>query len=206
LHTTIAVEADEFDEIEVEDRLHIIISVKDFRAILQHAGVTSSGNELSAAYSNPGRPMKLSYTGDGILCEFILMTVGEKNANGDSTKAVAKKGMRGKTLGNNTRHGLEATSGASTRAPSVATEAGQAAQDAGAAPTAAKPSTQKHPLFEMRPPPIPPTTLRSDSLFVAQDDDNQWEPVNPDDEDDEMENARLEWDASNQPVSCDSLI
>ena len=35
LQTSIAVEADEFDDIDVEDKLHIVISVKDFRAIIQ---------------------------------------------------------------------------------------------------------------------------------------------------------------------------
>jgi len=63
---------------------------------------------------------------------------------------------------------------------------------------AVKPSLQRHSHFEIRPPPIPPSTLRSASLFVPQDEDNQWEPVNAEDED-EGEQARLEWDASNQP-------
>ncbi len=45
----------------------------------------------------------------------------------------------------------------------------------------------------------PPTTARSDSLFVDQaEDDEQWEPVNPDEE--EEETGRLEWNATNEPV------
>lgn len=185
---------DEFDGIEVEDKLHIIISVKDFRAILHHAGLTSG--ELSASYSVPGRPFKLSYSGDGILCEFILMTVGERGNPGQRTK-------RGRTK--SVRPMLEA---ASTRSASVATE-GVPAPPQASAPTqttqtpvdaAAKPMPPRNSQFEMRPPPLPPvSTLRSDSMFMPQDDDQQWEPVNPEDEEEE-EVARLEWDTSNEPV------
>lgn len=46
----------------------------------------------------------------------------------------------------------------------------------------------------------PPATLESESLFVPQDNDEQWEPVNVDD-DDEEENGRLGWDTSVNPVS-----
>jgi cell cycle checkpoint control protein RAD9A len=46
----------------------------------------------------------------------------------------------------------------------------------------------------------PPPTARSDSLFVDQaEDDEQWEPVNPDEEEEE-ENGRLEWNATDEPV------
>lgn len=182
---------DEFDDIEVEDKLHIIISVKDFRAILHHAGLTSG--ELSASYSVPGRPFKLSYSGDGILCEFILMTVGERGNPGQRTKRSRTKSAR--TM-------LEA---ASTRSASVVNEA-TPAPPAAAVPTqppadvAARPIPPRNSQFDMRPPPLPPvSTLRSESMFMPQDDDQQWEPVNPEDEEEE-EVARLEWDTSNEPV------
>ncbi|KKY31509.1 putative cell cycle [Diaporthe ampelina] len=136
LHTSIAVEMDEFDDIEVADKLHIIISVKDFRAILQHANWTSG--DLNAAYSRPGRPMKISYGCDGMVCEFVLMTVDEKST------AVQRK-SQGK-----------------------------------AATKAARPS------------------LNAATNTPAPDEDEMWAPVNPDD-DEEGENPRLEWDASNEP-------
>jgi cell cycle checkpoint control protein RAD9A len=199
LHTSIAVDMEEFDDIEVQDKLHIIVSVKDFRGILHHAQMTSG--ELSACYSNPGRPMKLSYGGDGVLCEFILMTVGEKDVAGQKGKKTRTNAAK------SARPGLEA---ASNRASSVATETHHP-QDTPRDPPRPAPSPppqQKTPVrprqsqFEIRPPPLPPpSTLRSDLLFVPQgDDDQQWEPVNPEDEEDQGEMARLEWDASGQQV------
>lgn len=184
---------EEFDDIEVQDKLHIIVSVKDFRGILHHAQMTSG--QLSARYSNPGRPMKLSYSGDGILCEFILMTVGEKDAVGQKAKKARASAAKA------ARPGLEA---ASNRASSVATENARP-QDP---PRNPPPPQQKTPVrprqsqFEIRPPPLPPpSTLRSELLFVPQgDDDQQWEPMNPDDDEDQGDMARLEWDASIQQV------
>jgi cell cycle checkpoint control protein RAD9A len=183
---------DEFDHVEVQDKLHIIISVKDFRAILQHAQLTSG--ELTTVYSNPGRPMKLSYGADGVLCEFILMTVGEKDAMTQKHKnprANAAKAARPE---------LDA---GSHRGSSVANDNHQAPPEPASAPPQQKtPVRPRQPAFEIRPQPMPPpATARSDSLFVGQaDDDEQWEPVNPDEDEEEEENARLEWNATNEPV------
>lgn len=194
LHTSIAVEVDEFNDIEVEDKVHIIISVKDFRAILQHANSTSG--ELSAAYSSPGRPMKLSYHGDGILCEFTLMTVGEKSDAAQRSKRIRTNGPK------SARPGLEAAPrGASVvqdnPPPATIIPREQAPRD-----HPARQSIRRQTQFEIRPTQMPPPpTFRSESLFVPQeDDDRQWEPVNPEDDEDDGDNARLEWDASNQPV------
>lgn len=196
---------DEFDDIEVPDKLHIIISVRDFRAILQHANWTST--ELNAAYSRPGRPMKISYNGDGIVCEFILMTVDEK-----STISAQKKGKQQAAAAKQARPALEAAS------------SGRTASQADNRPRQPSPPQQPQqaplvPRSQMPPPPRPvprssqfdiraptkqpPSTLKSDSLFMPQpDEDEQWEPVNPeDDDDDDGENARLEWNASDEPVS-----
>ncbi|KAK3990215.1 hypothetical protein QBC44DRAFT_369295 [Cladorrhinum sp. PSN332] len=194
LHTNIAVEMDEFDHVGVEDKMHIIISVKDFRAILQHAQITSG--DLATSYSNPGRPMKLTYGTDGVLCEFILMTVGEKDATNQRHKTPRANAAKAATP----RPELDS---ASHRASS--------AQQAQPAPSVKKqPSRHKiptesrpPPAFDMRPPPPPPPTApRSPGLFISQDggddDDQQWEPVNPDEEEEE-ENARLEWHSNSEP-------
>ncbi|EGS20867.1 putative DNA repair protein [Thermochaetoides thermophila DSM 1495] len=202
LHTNIAVEMDEFDHVNVEDKLHIIISVKDFRAILQHAQLISG--ELTTCYSNPGRPMKLSYSADGIVCEFILMTVGEKDALSQK-----HKNLRANTASKIPRPELDASS---HRASSVANSSHQNSHEVASAPVATPTSMPAPPqlrtsarprnsAFEIRPQPIPPhsaATAQSESLFVSQgDEDEQWEPVNPEGEDEE--NARLEWNATNDP-------
>ncbi|KAI7911144.1 hypothetical protein M0657_005334 [Pyricularia oryzae] len=190
LHTSIAVEMDEFDEIEVEDKLHTIIPVKDFRAILQHA--TTTAGDLSARYSNPGRPMKLYYSTDGILCEFILMTVGERSPAGPKTR----KGRVTKTP----KPGLDATSSRAASNSRAPTQQAQVPSQAREPKVIMPPPPARPSQFEMRPPPVPPpmSTMRSESMFVAQDDDPMWEPVNEEDENEE-ENGALGWDASNAP-------
>ncbi|KAH8157722.1 hypothetical protein CIB48_g10527 [Xylaria polymorpha] len=167
LQTSVAVARDEFDNFHVaEDNLHIVISVKDFRAIIQHASIL--GADVLANYSIPARPMQLRYDGDGIKCEFLLMTVGERGAPGPKSKKTRAnvKGATGPQL-----------EGTVTRANSYA-------------PTPAPAAVPITPLVP------PPATLESESLFVPQDNDEQWEPVNVDENDEEEENARLGWDTS----------
>lgn len=198
-------EADEFDDIDVEDKLHIVISVKDFRAIIQHAGIT--GNDISARYSVPTRPIQLSYTGDAISCEFLIMTVGERGSNpGQKTK----KGRKNAAQSNGPR--LEATSRRTSVAPSEAPQAqpqpplpSRPQQNPTPQLSAARASASRIGAFDLRPSqrPPPPPTMRSESLFV---EDEGWEPVRDEDEDVE-EDARLEWDHSVDPVSSyDSLL
>ncbi|KAK6842382.1 Rad9-domain-containing protein [Apiospora arundinis] len=187
LHTSIAVEKDEFDTFDVsEDKLHIVVSVKDFRAITHHAAFI--GSDVSAQYSMPSRPMQIRYDGDGVKCEFLLMTVGERGAPGQRAKnprAGARTAPRAQQL-------ESAASRATSKAPTPAPR-----------PT---PATRREPMPSLRPiaprqsQRPPPATLDHDSLFVPQDDDYQWEPVKMnEDEDEEEEEARLEWDASGRP-------
>lgn len=203
LQTSIAVEADEFDEIDVEDKLHIVISVKDFRAIIQHAGIT--GNDVSARYSIPTQPIQLSYTGDAMSCEFLVMTVGERGTN---TGQRTKKGRKNATQ--NTGPRLEATS----RRPSMAPPESQPAPAPAPPPpslpqhnptpqmSAARASASRVGAFDLRPSqrPAPPATNRSESLFV---EDEGWEPINYEDEELAEDNAKLGWDHSIDPNAPD---
>ncbi|EWZ35713.1 hypothetical protein BFJ63_vAg6346 [Fusarium oxysporum f. sp. narcissi] len=203
LQTSIAVEADEFDEIDVEDKLHIVISVKDFRAIIQHAGIT--GNDVSARYSIPTQPIQLSYTGDAMSCEFLVMTIGERGAN---TGQRTKKGRKNATQ--NTGPRLEATS----RRPSMAPPESQPAPAPAPPPpslpqhnptpqmSAARASASRVGAFDLRPSqrPAPPATNRSESLFV---EDEGWEPINYEDEELAEDNAKLGWDHSIDPNASD---
>ncbi|KAK2001176.1 hypothetical protein LX36DRAFT_737131 [Colletotrichum falcatum] len=200
LHTSIAIEVDEFEDIEVEDKLRIVISVKDFRAIIQHAGIT--GNHLSARYSSPARPIQFTYPGDGINCEFLLMTVGER---GNPTQ----KTRKGKANAAHAAHAaqrqqLEAASRRHSAAPSEAPQPVEQlpAQSMPPPPPAASATKSavaaRTSLFDLRPSQRPPpATMRSEGLFV--DNDYEWEPVRDEEDEDAEENARLEWDHSNQP-------
>ncbi|KAI0400346.1 Rad9-domain-containing protein [Xylaria palmicola] len=185
LQTSVAVAQDEFDSFHVEeDNLHIVISVKDFRAIIQHASIL--GADVLASYSTPSRPMQLRYDGDGIKCEFLLMTVGERGAPSQKNKKVRTNAKR--TAGPQLE---ETVTRANSHAPTPAPPAGPVT-----------PLSRPNPMPSLRPPVErpsqrpPPASLESESLFVPQDTDEQWEPVNVDEDDEEEENARLGWDTS----------
>jgi len=79
LHTTIAIDTSEFGEFNVAEKLHIVISVKDFKSIITHAGITNT--IVKALYSQPSSPMQITYSDEGLLCEFILMTIGESRGS-----------------------------------------------------------------------------------------------------------------------------
>ncbi|KAJ0376962.1 hypothetical protein COL26b_004820 [Colletotrichum chrysophilum] len=195
LHTSIAVEVDEFEDIEVEENLRIVISVKDFRAIIQHAGI--AGTHLSAKYSAPARPIQFAYQGDGINCEFLLMTVGERGNPGQKTK----KGRAGSKAPPRPQQQLEAAAGSrrQSAAPSEPPEqpAAQIMPPPPPAASAARIGAARTSLFDLRPSQRPPpASIRSEGLFV---DDDQWEPVRDEEDEEAEEDARLEWDHSNQP-------
>ncbi|KAI9646766.1 hypothetical protein NHQ30_004765 [Ciborinia camelliae] len=180
LRTTIAVETLEFVEFTVEEQLHIVISVKDFKSIIAHAGI--SNTNIRALYSNPSFPMQLTYSEDGIHCEFILMTTGEARA---ASITPAANGSRAASKKPAVRQPLEATSTLKR------TRSGSAmAPPAGPAPNLARENTTRKISRPSPPPPQP--SIQSEALFLPADDDRRWDPVDYEDEDNEM----LLWDAN----------
>ncbi|KZZ93379.1 Rad9 [Moelleriella libera RCEF 2490] len=203
LQTSISVEADEFDTIDVEDKLHIVVSVKDFRAIVQHAGI--AGNPISARYSLPAKPIQLSYSGDALSCEFLVMTLGERGSNPSQR---IRKGRKPVDPKENSR--IMAVSRRASEAPLQATDhqpihhpsqsstapARNPLQNPISHLSAARASASRLGAFDLRPSQKPPPpTVHSESLFV---DDDGWEPIR-DEDDDAEEDARLEWDHSADP-------
>jgi len=178
----------EFGEFVVEEKLHIVISVKDFKSIIAHAGITNT--MVKALYSRPTSPMQLTYSEDGILSEFILMTIGESRA-ASATPAPTRSGANSKRPAS--RQPLEATSSSKRTAISMAPP-----------PTTAGPSQVRDPAKARasRPSPPPPQpSLQSDALFVTEaEDDRRWDPTNFDEEEDEM----LLWDTPGDKVSMAS--
>ena len=59
----------------VQEKMHIIVSVKDFKSVITHAETLK--NYITALYSVPTRPLQLVYGSEGMQCEFTLMTTGE---------------------------------------------------------------------------------------------------------------------------------
>lgn len=79
MHTNIALDTSDFELWDVEDKIHIAVSLKDIKAIVTHAGSLSA--PISTFYSDPGRPLQLAYEHDGVKCEFTLMTMADVRAS-----------------------------------------------------------------------------------------------------------------------------
>ncbi|KFY91744.1 hypothetical protein V498_05344 [Pseudogymnoascus sp. VKM F-4517 (FW-2822)] len=182
LHTSIAIDTTEFSQFNVEDLLHIIISVKDFKAIVQNAGTLDT--EVSAAYSYPSKPMQLKYGDEGVTSEFILMTIGDYKAT--SAVPLPNTIMRNSTSAPSRQH---------TEDPSVANAVQQPTASMQPPPrSGAPPSTLLgHRARALRhSPPLPQPSINSDSLFLPDDEeDRRWNPSGFGGEDEEL----LGWDA-----------
>ncbi len=189
LHTTIAIDTLEFSEFSVEEKLHIVISVKDFKVIVAHAGTTNT--IVRALYSHPSNPMQFSYSEDGILSEFILMTIGESRA---ASATPAPNASRLNTKRSASRPPLEATSSSKRTAISQMPPP----------PTSAAPSMVRQASRAPRPSPPPPQPSdQSQSLFLpAADDDRRWDPTNFEEDEDEM----LMWDQGGEKVYVSYLL
>jgi cell cycle checkpoint control protein RAD9A len=184
LQTTIAIDTQEFSEFSVEEKLHVIISVKDFKAIVTHAGITST--TVSALYSYPMSPMLLKYNDEGMTCEFILMTIG------DFRGSSATPGLTGIRSGSSRPVAKQPLEASFTRSDAKAT-ASMPPPPRSAAPSIARETARTRTLGPSPPPPQP--SLQSNALFFPEeDDDRRWDPV--DEEDEEM----LAWDASGENV------
>lgn len=197
LHTSIAVKMDDFVDIDVEDKHHIIINVKDFRAILQHACTTSG--ILAAQYSEPCKPLRFSYGDGDLFCQFVLMTVGAKKGPG-KRKDGSRVRINNAPIARAAKSAAAPTTGVtaagsdsrlSRNGESRQSQAGELSSTTQAALITPKVSSG----FEMRPPLAPPSTIRVEALY---DEDSQWEPVNP--EDDNSGFVQIEWDESLRPV------
>lgn len=167
--------------------LHIIISVKDFKAIVQHAG--SLDTEVSAAYSYPSKPMQLKYGDEGVTSEFILMTIGDYKAT--SAVPLPNTIMRNSTSAPSRQH---------TEDPPVANVVQLPAASMQPPPRSGPPPATLlgHRARALRhSPPLPQPSIDSDSLFVPDDEeDRRWNPSGYGGEDEEL----LGWDAGTDTV------
>ncbi|KAF2263737.1 hypothetical protein CC78DRAFT_517975 [Lojkania enalia] len=176
LVTAVAVNTSDFEEFNVQMGLHIIISVKDFKAIVVHADTLKTS--LKAFYSQPTRPLQFSYGCDGLLCEFTLMTSGDYNAAPTPTPAP------------------QMPSRANSRAQSTANErpdmrGGRLEMPPPVEPASRRSTRRRNPGSRKARSPRS-AEPDPDSLFIQPDeDDARWEPV-----DYNNEEETLGWDAS----------
>ncbi|KAI5205859.1 Rad9-domain-containing protein [Aureobasidium subglaciale] len=218
LETAISLHVQDFDDLHAEEDVHIVINVKDFKAIVTHAETLKA--PMCAQFSRPGRPLLFRYTEKGLSCEFILMTTGiAQTAPPTTAPRVASTRPGGQASRQPSivplRPSRQSTvdPDASTRQPSMAPEM-HSRQSSHVSVQAVESRNT-----EMAPPPRPaavnglrdrralgslgrqpsqattsPHDADSTSLFVSQndEDDGRWEPPNLDEEPDEM----LGWDTT----------
>lgn len=183
LATAVAVNTSDFEEFSVQEGLHIIISVKDFKAIIIHADTLKTS--LKAYYSQPTRPLQFSYGTDGLLCEFTLMTSGDYSA-APSTPAPTLQAP---------------TSRQTSRAPSTMTERSENRNARSDMPPPVEPASRRDRTGRLRNPGArqgsgmtQPKAVQQDpeSLFIPDEEDEEsaWAPLDYDKEE------TLGWDAS----------
>ncbi|KAI9795597.1 MAG: hypothetical protein M1833_006918 [Piccolia ochrophora] len=181
LQTSVAIDVAEFAEFAVEEKLHIAISVRDFRTIVAHADTLHAS--ITAQYSRPTRPMQLTYDEGGMGCAFTLMTIGD-HRGGSLTPAPAI---------------ARAASNTTSRQASTAPAVHEPRQNNGSMPppesTAPRTFQREKANNQPKRPSPPPRKGRLDyeSLFYPdEDDDGRWDAQGADNEDEDM----LRWDAS----------
>jgi len=75
LETAISLHTSDFEDFHMQQDMHIVISVKDFKAIVTHADTLRAS--ISAHFSFPTRPLQFNYHNLGMHSEFTLMTTGD---------------------------------------------------------------------------------------------------------------------------------
>lgn len=187
VHTSVAIEKKDFEQFLVEDNLHVVIHLKDFKAVIAHA--ETAGVMITARYTNPCRPLQFAYDFAGVKTEFTLMTTGESDASdvSSSSRAAVPQLSARQTPGpvnvSQSNNASNTRQVPPPRSRSVRPLTGNSARGT------AEVSTQSQ---------RPPASINFDSLFVPADDDRQWD-VSNEDERDETEDM-LGWDATTDQV------
>jgi cell cycle checkpoint control protein RAD9A len=188
----VAIDTKDFGDFLVEEKLHVAISAKDFKAIILHADTLNA--TLVARYTRPCRPLQLSYEAEGMICEFTLMTRGEVG----ETSATSSLGNARELPARPLPAAEKATpAGSAEMAPAL--NPIQLPKNATAQSSFHDATNQE---AATRPLQREPVSIDPDSLFLPVDDDQQWDEPNYGDEEEDT----LGWDASIDHVSlCDSI-
>lgn len=191
LATAVAVNTSDFEDFDVQAGLHIVISVKDFKAIVVHADTLKTS--LKAFYSQPTRPLQFCYACDGLSCEFTLMTSGDYNPGSTPTPAPQQMPSR-----------------ATSRAQSTAAERTANLSMRSEMPPPGEPASRltarlRNPGSRQNPSPKAPEP-DPESLFVTQEEeDSRWEPFDYNNEEETLGwDASAEHDAATFPTFRDS--
>lgn len=199
MQTCVAIDTLDFEEYSVEEKVHIGMSVKDFKAVVLHAETLKAS--ITALFSRPNRPMQLAYGEHGMQCEFTLMTIGEYRG-GSVTPSP--------TIARNTATPRDRqTSRQTSRQPSTVQPSAQdhRQETTNAMPPPVQPASRsftREPPSQRPPRPSPPppkASIDEESLFVPvdNDDDRRWDERNFDEDED-----TLGWDPTAKNVGIGS--
>nr|KMM69302.1 DNA repair protein rad9, variant [Coccidioides posadasii RMSCC 3488] len=180
VHTSVAIDTRDFESHLVEERLHVAISVKDFKAIIMHADTLKT--MITARYTRPCRPLQFSYESGGMTCEFTLMTRGETedidvSSNGDARELSARSYSR------------PPQTASVNNGSTAVVEHGDPSRNESAQASFRRGTIEETP---QETPAAASALLDPNSLFVPMDDDRQWDEPQYGDEQEDI----LGWDAS----------
>ncbi|KAL9597343.1 MAG: hypothetical protein Q9219_005209 [cf. Caloplaca sp. 3 TL-2023] len=206
LETSIALDTLDFEDFAVEEKVHVAISVKDFKAIVAHAD--SLKTSVQANYSFPSRPLQLAYNEQGMQCEFTLATIGDYRGSSVTPALISDRSSSALPGGSQSSRQVSAQPTQSNNDP---------ASDSNVAmPPPSQPASRsfqhhvhpaelmldapQQPSTSQRPsrpsPPPPKASLDPESLFIpGGSDDAVWDE--PNDEEEEI----LGWDTNARNVN-----
>ena len=194
MHTSVALEKKDFGDFNVQEGLHIGIVVKDFRSIVAHAETLRV--EIEAKYSHGNRPMQMTYRSGGLSAEFTLMTRGHAEDLPSSATQTPRRDL-------SVQPASEAPySSRGSTAPAPTDDA-----------ATMRPPQKKARLrddhgerdigvdMSRNSPPAPSASINPNSLFIPDDNDQQW------DEPDYNSNPDLVmWDAGSEVPSASTSM
>ncbi|KAJ5604737.1 Rad9/Ddc1 [Penicillium lagena] len=197
VHTSVAIDKRDFADFLVENKLHVAINLKDFKAVVTHAETMNA--TVTARYTRPCKPLQLAYEFEGVDAQFTLMTRGEAVEGGDDDMPASSRASMPRQLSARPTPGPALTPAERARRnPNPAPEMPPppAARSRSIRPLTGL-STQEN--FAQRAsveqrPSASSTSMDFDSLFVPADDDRQWDEMNEEEEPQDI----LGWDATGQ--------
>ena len=187
-----AIDTLDFEDYSVEEKIHIGITIKDFKAVVMHAETLKAS--ITALFSRPGRPMQLAYSEHGMQCEFTLMTIGEYRGGSVTPSPALARNKSVTPSDRQTSHEPSAQDNRRQTKNSMPPPVQWASRS-----FTREPPSQRPP----RPSPPPPkASLDEESLFVPvdNDDDRIWDERNLIEEED-----TLGWDPTAKNVRIEHV-
>jgi len=191
LETAIALHTEDFEDFHMQEDMHIVISVRDFKAIVTHAE-TLRGS-ITASFSAPTKPLQFSYQASGLHCEFTLMTSGDNRSDANkSTPAFVSTRSTSRQASAAPQPALSAQDRSTSEMPPPARPNGYRPFGSQSQGTSLGTKAAQRPVAKPDQDP--------ESLFLPTgDDDATWEPQSFDAG---AEEEMLGWDATNEHSSA----